>query len=157
MRSIRTGEASKSAITIFGTPERFGLQGLLLMDNQLTLKEILMLTASDGCEKQEQSPVHPIVRTSQVVRGARDAVEFACGEVGLFGVLAALYDRFEETRNTSRYETWRVIQNEIRRFDAELREALKPVENPIDEEVEAEMNAERFQSHGIIPLCDRSF
>jgi hypothetical protein len=32
------------------------------MNNELSLKEILMLTASDGCARDEQSPVQPIVR-----------------------------------------------------------------------------------------------
>lgn len=31
------------------------------MNNQLSLKAILMLTASDGCTRDEQSPVQPIV------------------------------------------------------------------------------------------------
>ncbi len=42
-----------------------GLTGIANMNNQLSLKEILMLTASDGCSRDEQPPVQPIVMPSR--------------------------------------------------------------------------------------------
>ena len=76
------------------------------------------------------------------------------GEVGIFGTLAVLHDYFD--RNLSCYETYPVIQRELRRFDRELRVAVEAVDPVIDREVAEEAAAERRYQHQITELIDRA-
>ncbi len=80
-------------------------------------------------------------------------IEKVVGEVGIFGTLALIHDRFD--RNPSQYETYPVIQSELRRFDRELRLAVEAVDPVIDREVAEEAAAERRYTHGITELIDR--
>ena len=81
-------------------------------------------------------------------------MQHVVGQVGVFGALALLHDCFD--RNSSRYETFPVIQREIRRFDKELREAVEAVDPEIDREVAEELAAERRYTHRITELAHRN-
>lgn len=75
------------------------------------------------------------------------------GEVGVFGALALLHDYFGN--NPAGYETYPEIQAELVRFEAELMEVIKAVDDPVDREVSEEESGERFLKHEVMPLSMR--
>jgi len=83
----------------------------------------------------------------------QESMEKLVGEVGIFGALSLLHDCFD--RNPAQYETYPVVQRELKRFDSELRTSLSEVEDPIDHEVCEELSIKRFETHGIVPLGER--
>jgi len=98
-------------------------------------------------ERANEAPVQS--RCSPLI----SLIDKVVGEVGIFGTLALIHDRFN--KNPARYETYPVIQRELRRFDRELRVAVEAVDPVIDREVAAEAAAERRYTHGITELIDR--
>lgn len=83
----------------------------------------------------------------------QQAVRHAIGQVGLFGVIAIMFDYFG--KNPSGYQSWRWIQFAIRQFDQHSRDLLEIVEDPIDAEVDREESVERNRKWGIVELRDR--
>jgi hypothetical protein len=83
----------------------------------------------------------------------RENVSNALGEVGILGVLALLHDCLDV--NQSQYETFPVIQRELRRCDRKIRLAVEEVEDPIDTEVREKVTEERTNAHDIVELINR--
>ena len=102
--------------------------------------------------KEQPNSVDAASRPSQCST-LHEHVAMVVGEVGIFGMLAVLHDYFD--RNGSRYETYSVIQNELRRFDCELRIAVDAVDPVIDRELSEELAVERRDAHGITELNNR--
>lgn len=83
----------------------------------------------------------------------RQELKSVVSKVGVFGTLALLHDLLD--KNPGGYETYPVMQSELRYCSLCMHRAVEAVSDPIDDDAECELIAERRRQYGIVELHDR--